>query len=234
MGIDWENILSDNVDLQDTYDSRVFESDRRATHDSYDDRPEDFNGNVWYKDVTGEESKDCSEYIASAYSVDKYIEFLKKEHNNLPKTALGKAFAFFMSEIGGKIMAANRNQAAAIGKGSIEEYEIELEEQLKKLPAETTYIKSGENKEAAQTILKTFTEYLKEYNYHYDTAFVTVYQFIDDCSLRNKDSEYAVEDLDYEMSALWDLLSETWYYDVAWDCFETLDEQTESLFGKFK
>ena len=235
MGIDWENILGDKSDVTDAYDSLVFDSER---HTDYDEIPDEFDPNLWYKDATGKDTtENLNEYVAAYYVLDKYVEFLKENHNKLPKTALGKAFAFFMTAVGGRIMAADQKQTNTSCKGSAEEVICDANDGLLSrtadIPKETTYIEPGINDEAAKIIKDTFCDYLKKHDY-YDNAFMTVYNFVEECGRKDADSDYITDDLDENMVSVYSILGETWYQDINWNVFEAWDTNTEKLLGKFR
>ena len=215
MGIDWENILGDRVDLTDAYDNLGDDSKGRIFGDNI--IPPDFDGNMWYKDATGTEAAtDQNEYIAAAFSCEQYVNFLRDNHNDLPGSELGKAFAFFMTEQGGRIIYADHRQRECACKGSAEEYiydsEYGLAAQIKnaQLSKEETTVKSGSNREVVDTILDVFKTFLKHDDF-YDEAFLAVYHFLE----RGEYDYYTVDDMD----AVFDALDSVDYHDVDWDYF---------------
>lgn len=190
MGIDWENILGDKVDLGDAYDSMVFgtslnndnsESERPYSLPTFDldEWMEQTQGRKYQKGV---DNKDCDENtVAISIVLKMYAGFLKANSSNLPESDWGKALAFFMSEEGRVFMLPDEGQASALDicvKAFLPSSNI-----VTNVFNETQFDCITDGEENIDWIAAILCKYYRPYKLNKAVSkFCTIYDFVIDCT----------------------------------------------------
>lgn len=229
MGIDWENILGDKVDLGDAYDSMVFgtslnndnsESERPYSLPTFDldEWMEQTQGRKYQKGV---DNKDCDKNtVAISIVLKMYAGFLKVNSGNLPESDWGKALAFFMSEDGRVFMLPDEGQASALDvcvKAFLPSSNI-----VTNVFNETQFGSITDGDENIDWIAAALCKYYRPYKLNKAVSkFCAIYDFVIDCAkaeftraFLEKSSSQIVK-----LSDIYRVLTEIDYESVNWSAF---------------
>lgn len=114
MGTDWENILGDRVDLDDAYDDLVSGPQSYGDNSMLPYSLPEFDSDQWCIERYGRPFRDGDDdgygnpdVVLFVYAFRQYAKFLAENRNNLPKSEISKAFAFFLSDASNGIVTSN-------------------------------------------------------------------------------------------------------------------------------
>lgn len=224
MGIDWENILGTEHNLQDVYDNMVFDSDETHNFGLDSEIPEGFDGSEWLHCVLGKKvPKGYNEYIRGKYYGETFADFLRRSEQ-LPKSIFGKVCLFLMSGIVNAIREADESLSRSGSGCSLGEFDLSCANEGD--DKDTTFeavlnknakaMKSGTDRKTVDLIFDTLEKFIEPHTWNRNSY----YDLLVDMGIfliEWQDDEYDYDD----MTLLLRIFNDCDENAIDWDYFDS-------------
>lgn len=239
MGIDWENILGDRVDLNDAYDDLVSGTRSYGIDSVRSYSLPEFDSDQWCMEYYGRPFCDGDDdgygnpdVVIFVYAFRQYAKFLAENRNNLPKSEISKAFAFFLSTAGSEIITSSDVLYNASDIYAHKELPsvAAVEKALKE--SQSGYIADGD--EIIDIAAEAFAEFKPSFDLqNQENAFAVVCDFVLACARAHYELDVMEQNTDknYIMANTYMLFTEApfEYTAVNWSMFdECLEEKLKN------